>query len=57
MPGSSNPAHIKENIEVFDFDLSDVEMAKIAGLNKEKRYFTLNYQQIKEWMEGYEIWD
>ena len=57
VPGSSNPKHIQENIEVFDFELSPDEMAKIAGLNQEKRYFTLNYQQIKDWMENYEIWD
>ena len=57
VPGSSNPKHIQENIEVFDFELSDAEMAKMASLNKEKRYFNMTYQQIKEWMENYEIWD
>ncbi len=57
MPGSSNPKHIQENIEVFDFELSDAEMAKIASLNQEKRYFNMTYQQIKDWMENYEIWD
>ena len=57
VPGSSNPKHIQENIEVFDFELTPDEMAKMASLNQEKRYFTMNYQQIKDWMEGYEIWD
>ncbi len=33
------------------------EMAKMASLNQEKRYFTMNYQQIKAWMENYELWD
>lgn len=57
VPGSSNPQHIQENIEVFDFELSDAEMAKMASLNQEKRYFNMTYQQIKDWMENYETWD
>ena len=57
VPGSSNPKHIQENIEVFDFELSPEEMARMASLNQEKRYFNMTYQQIKDWMENYEIWD
>ena len=57
VPGSSNPKHIKENIEVFDFELTQDEMTKMASLNKEKRYFNMTYKQIKEWMENYELWD
>ena len=57
VPGSSNPKHIKENIEVFDFELTQDEMAKMASLNQEKRYFNMTYKQIKEWMESYELWD
>ena len=57
VPGSSNPKHIQENIEVFDFELSPEEMAKMASLNQEKRYFNMTYQQIKDWMENYELWD
>jgi len=54
VPGSSNPKHIKVNIEVFDFELTQDEMTKMASLNKEKRYFNMTYKQIKEWMENYE---
>ena len=50
VPGSSNPKHIQENIAVFDFELSPEEMAKMASLNQEKRYFNMTYQQIKDWM-------
>jgi len=32
-------------------------MARMASLNHEKRYFNMTYQQIKDWMENYEIWD
>ena len=57
VPGSSNPKHIQENIEVFDFELTDAEMAKIEALDQEKRYFTMTYEQIDAWMSGTEMWD
>jgi len=38
IPGSSNPSHIKENYEVFDFELSLSDMEKITSLNKMQRY-------------------
>lgn len=38
IPGSSNPSHIRENISIFDFSLSDEEMDAIAALNKNQRY-------------------
>ena len=57
VPGSSSPDHIKENIEVFDFELSKEKMAQMAALNQEKRYFNMTYDQIKAWMGDYEIWD
>lgn len=38
IPGSSNPDHIAENIDIFDFELTDEEMQKIAALNTGERY-------------------
>ena len=38
IPGSKNPEHIKENFNVFDFELSDEDMNKIYSINKNKRY-------------------
>lgn len=38
IPGSQNPAHIQENIDIFDFELSAKEMEDIAFLNKNKRH-------------------
>ena len=40
-PKSSNPNHIKENSEIFDFNLTNEEMAEINKLGKTKRFFTM----------------
>lgn len=38
IPGSSNPDHIKENISIFDFSLTDNEMMQIAALNRNEKH-------------------
>lgn len=38
IPGSSNPAHIKENTEIFDFELTDEEMQRIRKLNRNEKH-------------------
>lgn len=38
IPGSSNEEHIRENISIFDFELSGGEMEKIAALNKDEKH-------------------
>ena len=38
IPGSSNPAHIAENADIFDFELTAEEMRKIANLNRKERF-------------------
>ena len=43
-PKSSNPKHIKENSEIFDFQLNDDEMAEINKMGKKKRFFTMNLE-------------
>lgn len=53
IPGTSNPDYIKENISVFDFALSNVEMAKIRALNREKRYFNMSYEEQVKWFSGW----
>lgn len=37
IPGSKNPEHIKANFDLFDFALTDAEMAEIEKLNKNVR--------------------
>lgn len=39
IPGSSNPDHILENISIFDFELTDDEIARINALNKAEPFF------------------
>ena len=38
-PGSRNPEHIRDNFDIFDFALTDEEMAEIAKVNKNVRYY------------------
>ena len=39
IPGSKDPDHIKANLDLFDFTLTDDEMAKIAAMDQRKRYY------------------
>lgn len=38
IPGSSDPDHIRENISVFDFELTDEEMAAINALDRNEKH-------------------
>ena len=38
IPGSKNAEHIKENYNVFDFELSSDDMGEIYKINKNERY-------------------
>lgn len=49
IPGSKNPVHIKENISIFDFVLSDAEMTIMRSLNKDKRFFNVTLEQLDSW--------
>ncbi|MEE8815518.1 MAG: aldo/keto reductase [Lachnospiraceae bacterium] len=49
IPGSKNPAHIKDNIDIYDFTLTDEDMKAIATVNKNVRYYTAT----KEALNGY----
>ena len=40
IPGSKNPEHIRDNFNIFDFTLTDEDMAEIARVNKNVRYYT-----------------
>lgn len=38
LPKSATPCRIKENIQVYDFELTDEQMSRISGLNDETCY-------------------
>ena len=38
IPGSTNPKHIAEDYDIFDFALTDEEMAKIDALERNQRF-------------------
>ena len=38
IPGSSNPDHIAENYDIFDFELTPGEMEQIRRLDRQERY-------------------
>ena len=51
IPGSKNPAHIKDNFDLFDFSLSGEEMAQIAAMDQQKRYYTSTPELLKQYAE------
>ena len=51
IPGSKNPAHIKDNLDLFDFELTAEEMSKIAALDKGARYYTSTPEMLKKYAE------
>ena len=51
IPGSKNPAHIKDNFDLFDFSLTEEEMAKITALDKDTRYYTSTPEMLRRYAE------
>ena len=47
IPGSKNPAHIADNANIFDFELTNDEIAKIAAVDKNTRYYTPSPEALK----------
>lgn len=52
IPGSRSVEHIRQNLDILDFRMTDEEMAEIAELNKGIRYFV----QKEEQLEGFAGW-
>lgn len=50
IPGSKNPDHIKDNFDIFDFALTDVEMEQIAAMDKQKRYYTSTQELLEKYV-------
>ena len=57
IPGSRNVAHIRDNLDILDFTLTDAEMAEIAALDKGVRYYNRTDAQLVQfaaWQPTYE---
>ena len=46
IPGSKNVDHIKDNLDILDFTLTEEEMAEIAKLDKDERYYHRTDEQL-----------
>ena len=57
IPGSRNVDHIRDNLDILDFTLTDGEMAEIAKLDKGVRYYHRTDTQLVQfasWQPTYE---
>ena len=57
IPGSKNVDHIRDNLDILDFTLTDEEMGRIAKLDKGKRYYHRTSEQLKQfagWKPAFE---
>ena len=46
IPGSKNVDHIRDNLDILDFTLTDEEMAEISKLDKDMRYYHRTDEQL-----------
>jgi diketogulonate reductase-like aldo/keto reductase len=46
IPGSKNVDHIRDNLDILDFSLTDEDMAEIAKLDKGVRYYNRTDEQL-----------
>ena len=53
IPGSKNPEHIKDNLNIFDFELSEDDMKRIDSLDKNTPF----YNQTDESLDGFAKWN
>lgn len=57
IPGTKNPEHIKDNFDIFDFELTDEDMEEIAKINKNVRYYNRTdsqLEQFKNWNPNFD---
>ena len=51
IPGSKNPAHIKDNFDLFDFELTEEEIKEIADIDQKKRYYHSTPEMLKQYVK------
>lgn len=57
IPGSKNDDHIRDNLDILDFALTPEEMAEIAKLDRNTRYYHRTDEQLVQfaaWRPGFE---
>lgn len=57
IPGSKNVDHIKDNLDILDFKLTDEEMEMVASLDKDMRYYHRTDEQLVQfagWRPAFE---
>lgn len=47
-PRAMNPVHIKENMEIFDFELTNDEMDEIKVMDRNMRFFNMSLEEQEE---------
>lgn len=57
IPGATNHGYITENIDIFDFELTPFEMEQMRKLNKEQRFFNMDYKQAEQFMLNWKMDD
>ena len=48
IPGAKSKAHIEQNIDLFDFELTAEEMAEIAQLDRNTRYYNMSIEDAEK---------
>ena len=49
IPGSIDPAHIRDNLDLFDFCLTEEEMEQIGAMDRQKRYYTSTPELLEKY--------
>lgn len=49
IPGSKNLEHIKDNFDIFDFELTEDEMAEIAELDSGAKYYVSTPEMVEKY--------
>lgn len=52
-PKSTNPKHIQDNIDIFDFELTTEEMERIRALDKGVRFFNMSLAEQEAHLSGF----
>ena len=52
-PKSTNPKHIQDNIDIFDFELTKEEMDRIRALDKGVRFFNMSLEEQEKHLSAF----